>query len=476
MKKPPAAPAAAPARPVSRRRFLHGAATAATLTIVPRHVLGGAGHVAPSEKITLAAIGTGGQGLQNVQAFLEFPEVQVVAVCDVNREGPGYISWNWDRGKATNVAGREPARRLVAEHYGKAQRTGTYRGCRAYADYRELLAREDVDAVMVATPDHTHAVIAMAALKKRKHLYCEKPLAYTVHEVRQLTEEARRAGVATQLGNQGQATIEARLTCEMIDCGALGAVREVHVAIGARFWAHALFDGRPPAGSPVPEGLDWDLWLGPAPQRPYHPAYCPWHWRNWWDFGTGQLGDLGCHRLSSVFKALQLGHPVSIEASSTRNDGEVYPFGVLARFEFPARGPLPPVTLHWYDGGLKPFRPPELEAGRSISDNLFIGDRGMMLGYRLIPEARMKTFGRPPEKLPRSPGHYKEFVDACRGGPPPGANLVDHAGLLSETCVLGNVALRAGKKLAWDGPNFKITNDSAANKYLHRDYRAGWTL
>lgn len=462
-------------RPHSRRRFLAGAASAAGISIVPARVLGGAGRVSPNQKTTLAAIGTGGQGLQNVQAFLEFPEVQVVAVCDVNREGPGYISWNWDRGKANNVAGREPARRLVDEFYAKQQPSGSYRGCRAYADYRELLAQEDVDAVMVATPDHTHAVIAMAALKQRKHLYCEKPLAHSAFECRQLTEEARRAGVATQLGNQGQATVEARLVCEMIWSGAIGAVREVHVPISARFWAHALFAQRPPA-TPVPDGLDWDLWLGPAPVRPYHPAYCPWSWRNWWDFGTGQLGDLGCHRMSSTFKALKLGHPTSIEFSSTYDDGDAYPHGVVGRWEFPARGELPPVTIHWYDGGLKPARPPGFEWGRAIGQNLYVGDRGLMLDYRLVPEAKMKEFGRPKEVLPRSPGHYKEFVDACRGGPAPGANLVDHAGLLSEVCVLGNVALRSGKKLAWDGPNFKVTNDAAANRLLRREYRAGWTL
>ncbi len=473
--KNPTSPGSPSGGGLSRRRFLQGAATAATFTIVPRHVLGGAGRVAPSEKITLAAIGTGGQGLQNVQAFLEFPEVQVVAVCDVNREGPGYLSWNWDKGKTGNVAGREPARRFVEEYYGKNQRSGTFRGCKAYTDYRELLAREDVDAVMVATPDHTHAVIAMAALKKRKHLYCEKPLAYSAYEVRQLTEEARRAGVATQLGNQGQASIEARLTCEMIWGGAIGKVREVHVPINPRFWQHAMFDGRPPA-MPVPAGLDWDLWLGPAPARPYHSSYCPWNWRNWWDFGTGLLGDLGCHRMSSVFKALKLGHPTSIEFSSTYNNGEVYPFGVLGRWEFPARGDLPPVTIHWYDGGLKPARPPEIEPGRTIAQNLYLGDRGVMLDYRLVPEAKMQDFGRPKEVLPRSPGHYQEFVDACRGGPAPGANLVDHAGLLSEVCMLGNVALRSGKKLAWDGPNFKVTNDAAANRLLHREYRAGWSL
>ncbi len=410
-----------------------------------------------------------------MQAFLEFPEVQIVDVCDVNRNGPGYISWNWEIRKASNVAGREPIRRLIEDTYAKSHRSGTYRGCKAYADYRELLAKEDVDAAMVATPDHTHAVIAMTAPKRRKHLYCEKPLAYTAHGVRQLTTEVRRAGVATQLGLQGQATAEARLTCEMIGSGAIGAVREVHVTGETRFSAHALFDGRSPAGLPVPPRFDWDRWLGPAPTRPFHSAYCPGNWHNWWDFGTGFLSDMGCHRMSSIFKALNLGHPAGIEASSTKSDGEVYPVGVLAHFDFPARGELPSVTVHWHDGGLMPARPRELDTNRSVGHTYFVGDNGTLMGNRLIPEAKRATFGRLSTKLPSSPGHYKEFVDACRGGPPAGANLADHAGLLSEACALGKVALRAGKKISWDGPNFKVTNDAATNPFLHREYRAGWS-
>ena len=343
--------------PVTRRAFLGGVASATAFTILPRHVLGGPGSVAPSAKTTLACVGVGGQGLQNLTAFLQFSEVQVVAVCDVNRESGGYLSWNWSQGKESQTGGREPARRAVDEFYAKQQPSGQYRGCRAYADYRELLANEDVDAVMIATPDHTHAVITMDALKRRKHVYCEKPLAYSVSEARQVTEAARAAGVATQLGNHGQASAEARVTCEMIAAGAIGPVREVHVSVPARFWATALYEARPPATPPVPEGLDWDLWLGPAQERPYHPAYHPWNWRNWWDFGTGLLGDLGCHKLSTVFKALKLGYPVSVEACSTKLNPETYPQGVMAWFEFPARGEMPPVTLHWYDGGLRPAAP-----------------------------------------------------------------------------------------------------------------------
>jgi predicted dehydrogenase len=461
----PAAPASGPA---SRRHFLQLAATAAAFTIVPRHVLGGAGQVAPNSKTTLAGIGLGGQGMQNLAALAEFPEMQVVAVCDVNREGGGYLSWNWSQGTEHRSCGREPARRWTDEFYAKQQRSGQYRACQAYSDYRELLEKEDVDAVMIATPDHAHAVITMAALKRRKHVYCEKPLTYSVFEARQVVEAARKAGVATQMGNQGQAGEAARLVCEILAEGAIGAVREVQVWSSARFWAWPTWEGRPPDTPPTPEGLDWDLWLGPAPARPYHPAYHPWTWRNWWDFGTGLFGDLGCHKLSTVFKALKLGHPISVEASSTKLGPEIYPLGVVARFEFPARGDMPPVTLSWYDGGLKPPRPPELEPGDPLEDTLYIGDKGKLMGQRLIPQSRMDTYRKPPKTLPRSPGHYHEWVAACRGGPPAGANFLDHAGLLTETCLLGNVAVRAQKKLAWDGPNLRITNDRAANQLLHR--------
>jgi hypothetical protein len=188
------------------------------------------------------------------------------------------------------------------------------------------------------------------------------------------------------------------------------------------------------------------------------------------------LGDLGCHKLSTVFKALKLGHPHSIEACSTKLSPEVYPLGVIARFEFPARGDMPPATLHWYDGGLKPPRPKDLEAGRTMEDVLYVGENGTLMNHRLIPESRMQSYGRPPKRLARSVGHHKEWVDACRGGPAAGANFVDHAGPLTEVCLLGNVALRAGKKISWDGPNLKVSNDKGANRYVHRTYRAGWVL
>ncbi len=463
-------------RKFSRRNFLHKTMMASSLTILPSRVLSRNKQISPNEKTTLACIGMGGRGYQNLRTFLRFDEIQVVAVCDVNRESDGYISWDWEQGNETKVSGRESASRFVDEYYAEQMGQGQYRACNAYNDYRELLEKEDADAVMVATPDHNHAVITMAALKMRKHVYCEKPLTWSLQEARMIAEEAKRAGVATQLGNQGQASEVDRLTREIIADGVIGPVHEVHVPISARFWHWPAYLSRPQETPPVPDGLDWDLWLGPAAERPYHPEYHPWTWRNWWDFGTGQLGDLGCHKLSTVFKALQLSYPISVEASSTKIFPDVYPLGVIARYEFPARGDMPPVALNWYDGGLKPPRPKELEANRGINNIIYIGEEGAMMGNRLIPESKMKSYGEPPKTLPRSPGHFDEWVNACRGGDAPGSNFVDHAGLLTETCLLGNAALRIGHKLFWDSPNLRFTNSDQANRYLHREYREGWSL
>ena len=463
-------------RRVSRREFLAGMGTAATFTIVPRHVLGGEGHIAASEKTTLAFIGMGGQGHIDLFNLLKYDELQVVAVCDVHHEGSGYISWDWMKGKEQRVGGREPARHKVNEHYAVRKNAGGYRGCRAYADYRELFEREDLDAVVIATPDHTHAAITMAAIKRGKHVYCEKPLSYSVYEARQVTEAARKVKVATQLGNQGQASEEARLVQEFILDGAIGPVHEVHVGLGKRFWDPPMWGSRPPENPPVPDGLDWNLWLGPAPVRPYHPAYHPWRWRDWRDFGTSSLGDLGCHVLSTVFKALKLTYPVSVEGECVELGPEIYPRTYRVRYNFPAREEMPPVSLTWHDGDYKPPRPKNLEPGRSVSGVVYIGEQGTLMGHRLVPESRMRSYGRPPKVLPRSPGQYKEWIDACRGGLPAGSDFVRHSGLLTETPLLGNIALRTSKKLYWDGPNMKITNDELANQYLHREYREGWTL
>ncbi len=432
------------------------AAAVAAFTIVPRHVLGGAGHTPPSEKLNIAGIGIGGRGEGDLD---EVGTENIVALCDVDEA----------------YAGR------VFKKYPNA---------RKWTDFRKMLdEQKDIDAVVIATPDHLHAVVAMAAIKRGKHVYCEKPLAHSIWECRQLAEAAREAKVATQLGNQGQASESNRLVSEIIWDGAIGTVREVHAWCNRPISPRGI--ERPKDTPPVPATLDWDLWLGPAKSRPYHPCYLPFSWRGWWDFGTGVLGDIGCHQLDPVFRALKLGYPTAVEACSSNMDEgpgvkeETAPKASIVRFEFPAREGFPPLALTWYDGGLMPQRPVELEEGRKFGeadDNLFVGDKGKMLGYRLIPEARMKEYGKPPQRIERSPGHHKEWLIACKGGPAARASF-DWAGPLTEVVLYGNIALRMerqlyekGLKLHCDGPNMRITNLPEANRYIRDEYRDGWTL
>ena len=436
---------------LSRRDFIGAATAAAAFTIVPRHVLGGPRNIPPSEKLNIAGVGIGGRGAGDLD---EVGSENIVALCDVDK----------------NYAGG------VFKKYPNAK---------TYTDFRIMLEKEDknIDAVVIATPDHTHAVIAMTAFRMGKHVYCEKPLAHSIYECRKLTEAAREARVATQMGNQGQASEEHRLVCEFIRAGAIGQVREVHSWCNRPISQRGI--ERPKETPPVPETLSWDLWLGPAPYRPYHPCYLPFSWRGWWDFGTGVLGDIGCHQFSPIFKALKLGYPTSVEACSSGVNSETAPLASIVRYQFPARGDLPPVTLTWYDGDLMPARPPELEDGRHFGeadDNLYVGDKGKMLGHRIIPESKMQEYKKPPQTLPRSPGHHREWINACKGGPPAGSNF-DVAGPLAEVILLGNIAVRLGQKLYekglklyYDGPNMKITNFPEANEYIRSEYRKGWTL
>jgi predicted dehydrogenase len=465
---------------ISRREFVGGAAAAAmAFTIVPRHVLGGPGKIPPSGKINLAFIGTGGQGIVNMKNFLDFPEIQVIAVCDVNK-----IS-DYSEFYFGGTAGRQPAREIAEEFYAQKKPSGEYKGIDTYVDFRRMLQqRKGIDAVSVATSDHVHAVASIMAMRMGKHVYCEKPLTHTVHEARKLTEAAGKYKVATQMGNQGQASEGTRLMCEWIWDGAIGPVRHVYAWTDrpAGGWPQGV--ERPKETPPVPKTLDWDLWLGPAPERPYHPAYHPFKWRGWWDFGTGALGDMGCHVLDPVFRALKLGHPTSVRAESTAFNRDSYPLASTVYYEFPARGDMPPVKLTWYDGGRLPQRPEELETGRKMpeSGTIFVGDKGKIMvdeygsAPRIIPESKMEAYKRPPKTLPRSPGHYKEWIQACKGSKPAGSNF-DYAGPLTEVVLLGNLAIRMDKKkLYWDGLNMKFTNVPDANVYLHRQYRQGWTL
>ena len=431
---------------LSRREFLGSAAAAAVFTIVPRHVLGGPRRIPPSEKLNIACIGIGGMGASDTgQVSTE----NIVALCDVD----------WRHAAGT------------FKKFPKAKK---------YRDFRRMLEKENknIDAVTVSTPDNTHAVAAMMAIKMGKHVYCQKPLAHDVFEVRKLTEEARKQNVMTQMGIQIHAENSVKLVVEIIKSGMIGQVGKVDI-FSNKNWGGGT---RPKEKPPVPEGLSWDLWLGPARWRPYHPAYLPGNWRRWWDFGTGTLGDMGCHIIDPVFWALDLRYPVSALAHPGAFNEETYPQKTIVRWEFGARGDLPPVTVTWYDGANNPGRPKELEEGRNLpgQGGLYYGDKGILLAPhmgnpRLIPESKMDGFKLPEPFLPRGINHYQEWVRACKGGPKPLANF-DYSGPLTETILLGNVAARAGKKLHWDGPKLKATNAPEANEYLKRRYRQGWTL
>ncbi len=443
----------------ARRAFLKASVlTVGAATIVPRHVLG-QGQTPPSEKLNIAGIGVGGMGAANLN---NMASQNIVALCDV------------DFNYATKTFKKYPQ-------------------AKTYRDFRVMLEKQtDIDAVMIATPDHTHAVIAMAAIQCGKHVYCQKPLTHNVYESRMLTLAARRAGVITQMGNQGHSSESMRLICEWIWDGALGAIREVDAWCSLTYypWGHAYWSpivGRRPQETPaVPDTLDWDLWIGPAPMRPYHRCYHPGSWRAWWDFGSSMIGDRGVHTLDPVYWALKLGHPISVEASSTDMNDDTYPVASILKYEFPARGDLPPVSVTWYDG-LQPPRPDELAPDRIFGNReggvLFKGDKAkLMCGVygespQILPESSMKATRRPPKTIPRvNTSHEMDWVNGCKTGRQPSSNF-DYAGPYNEMCVLGNVAKRMNQqKLLWDGEKMEVTNLPEANAWIRPPYRDGWSL
>jgi predicted dehydrogenase len=462
-----------------RRRFMTTTASAvAAATILPRHVLGGPGFVAPSDKVNVALIGVGGQGRGDTRALLHEQDCQVIALADVCEEWD--LSPYYYRGKA----GRGPVQAEVEAHY--REKTPNYR-CAAYEDFRVMLEKEKaIDAVLIATPDHSHAYISILAMKAGKHVYCEKPLTHNIWEARLVAKAAKETGVATQMGNQGRSSEGHRQTAEWIWDGAIGPVREVHAWANAGDFAHG--HGRPLDTPPVLPGLNWDLWLGPREARPYHPAYAPFNWRGWWAFGGGGIPDVAPHHLDPAFDALQLDTPQTVEASGPGIDEEVCSTGVLASYRFAARGELPPVTAYWYDGGLRPPTPagidpddPKQRMGEGPNGIYFVGDRGIITcgGWsgmpRLLPLELHREYKRPPKSLPRVSGHHADWLQACKGGTPACSNF-DYASRLTEFVLLGCVALRARKQLKWDGPNMRATNAPDADQYLKEPYRAGWEL
>ncbi len=453
---------------VSRRDFIAVATTAAavsgcasrvnTARVVP-------GKISPNERLNIAAIGAASMGRKNIDAC---NTENIVALADVDDE----------RAASTYDA------------YPKARR---------YHDFRKLLDKEEknIDAVIVATPDHTHAVAGMAAIGMNKHLFCQKPLAHSLYEVRQLCEAAREHKVQTQMGNQGHSSARMRLLKEWIQDGAIGDVREVHAwsdrPVGGDPWSDFPIMARPKERPPVPSTLDWDLWLGPAAYRPYHPIYSPTMWRGWRDFGTGAIGDMGCHIMDPAFWALDLGAPESVQATTTgweeEIESETYSRASIVRYQFPARGKMPPVKLTWYDGRLKPPFPRDFEPGMELRADgaVIIGDEGTFVhgshgasGMRLLPDARMQEYVRPPETLPRvekgAYGHEQDWIRACKDGRPASASF-EYGGPLTEMALLGVLAMRRkDRKLLWDSETLRFTNDEEANRLVNPPYREGWSL
>ncbi|HYL64294.1 MAG TPA: Gfo/Idh/MocA family oxidoreductase [Candidatus Methylomirabilis sp.] len=507
---------------LSRRTFLtQVAATGAAVTLVPRHVLG-RGYTPPSDLLNIAGVGVGGMGRNNL---INLASQNIVALCDVDwgyagksferldtevpnlqkriaepppPPPPGQPAPEFDRVKAQ--ARLDGMIRLKNEHLPRAKR---------YQDYREMLDKQkDIDAVVVATSDHMHAPIALAAMALGKHVYVQKPLTYTIDEARQLSKRAKETKVATQMGNQGHSFDDARIVIEYIQAGAIGEVRDAHIWTNRPlgFWPQGIprpealkvpadklhWSGRDVdtrlaaalAGDyPVPDQLSWDLFLGVAPHVDYHPIYHPFNWRGWSDWGVGAIGDMGAHLIDHTFWALDLGMPTTVETVSTPFNGASYPHATQTFYEFPARGSMPPVKLTWYDGGLMPDKPAELgdEDLNKGGGALLIGSKGKLLHDtyglrpRLLPKSLHDSYGKPPQKLPRieNEDHEMNWVNAAKGKTAASCPF-EYASRLTEVMLLGIVALRAGKKIDYDGANMRVTNVAAANDFLRRDYRQGW--
>ncbi len=427
---------------ITRREFVGAAASVAAFTIVPRHVLGGPGKPAPSEKINIACIGAGGRGFADA---VNVSTENIFALCDV------------DDKRAANTFSMFP----------KAKR---------YHDYRKLLDKEEknIHAVMIATTDHTHIPISVMAMKMGKGVYCEKPLGQNIHEIRVATEMAAKCKVATQMGNGAHSGYNYRSVAALIKAGTIGQVKEVHC------WCDESWPpgDRPKNTPPVPKHLKWDLWLGPAPVRPYHPTYHPLGWRHWWDFGNGRIGDMGCHMIDLPFTALDLKYPLTVETKSAKPaHKESAPRWLITKWTFPKRGDLPPVELTWYDG----IKRPPLQKKHNVPDwpeaTIFVGSEGMMIAdygrFKLYPQKKFAGVKRP--QLPRGLPHAQEWIKACKTGSPTGCNF-GYAGPLAETVLLGTVAYRAGKKLQWDPVKLKATNSAEADQFIRRENRKGWTL
>ncbi|MCW5964941.1 MAG: Gfo/Idh/MocA family oxidoreductase [Bryobacterales bacterium] len=501
----------------TRRSFAAGVTAAGLFSIVPRHVLGGQGVVAPSDKVTIAAIGMGRQGMFVSMDLMARPEVQMVAVCDCNEAskdyaeygenatlkaarnllGPGYENWGDDLASpgfanlthifrtSLGVGGRTPAKRLVEACYGSRKPSGSYKGCNAYADYRELLAKESgVDAVYVATPDHWHAPISIAAMRKGKHVLCQKPMTHSIGEARRMAAVARETKVATSVTVNNPSTQESQTIKRWIEDGAIGAVREVHNWSSRPFWPQGV--ERPAEAMAVPQGLDWDMWLGPAVERPYHKAYLPFSWRGWVDFGCGSFGDMGCYSFAGLFHILNLTPPTAVESTTSEPHAETYPLASTVHLDFPANGSRKPLRLSWYDGGLMPPRPAGLPDGlqrlfRQRGEGvMYVGDKGYILaGFngqnpQVFPESK-KYVWKPAAGAAREQDRaIGQWLLACKGGPRPNADIISQE-TVTEALLLGCLAQRIPfERHLWDSANLRVTTSEAATKLVDPPWRGKW--
>lgn len=449
-----------PGTEISRKKFLgQTAALGAGLMVLPRHVLGGKGFTAPSDRLNIAAVGVGGMGGGDTRNVASLGET-IYALCDVDHD---YASGTFE----------------------------AFPDAKIYTDFREMLDREpDIDAVIVSTPDHNHAAVAIRAMEMGKHVYVQKPLTRTIYESRRMAQVARETGVKTQMGNQGHAREGTYKIVEYIRQGAIGDVRKVDCWTNRPrgYWPQGEHVRHPEDTPAVPDTMNWDLWIGPSPYRPYHPAYAPFRWRGWWDYGSGALGDMGAHIMDQPYWALELGFPTAVHASSTPFNNAAFPLGSSVHYEFPARNGLPPVEFNWFDGGIMPPRPKELEEGRQMGAGgggmIFYGSDGILMADvygdnpRFIPEADFNRIGEPQHLMERSPGIYAEWINAIKEDGETSSNF-DYASALTETMLIGNVAIRFSdrpQKLEYDAGSMRFTNLDDANTWLEeqRQFRPGW--
>lgn len=410
--------------------------------------------ISPNNKLNIGVIGTANRAMDNMREMERESSHQgasenIVALCDVDKNYLSVAKANFPQAKT-------------------------------YTDFRRLIDQKDIDAILVATPDHSHAICTMAALKSGRHVYCEKPLSHTVSEARAVREEAKKRKLVTQMGTQIHSLDNYRRVVEILQSGAIGPVREVHVSIDVVYTAN----GRPKE-APVPANLDWDLWVGPVEMRPYSPEYAPRSWRNYWAFGGGTLSDFGCHYIDLAYWSLGIRVPISVSTEGPAVNEEGTPEWMIARYDFPAHDNKPPVKLTWYHGRKngQPVRPSQYSepgAPQGLGNGLlFIGDKGRMFAdyfkYILYPEADFKGYVPPPKTIPSSPGQHAEWIRAIKYGGTPLCNF-EYGGQLAEAVLLGNAAYRSGQKIDWDSKNLKATNNPAADQFIQHHYRKGWSL